>query len=53
KNVVETAMYLELLDKQEKQLRIPNMDRMEQYIERSRPHNNDIQGSRNCRDLPD
>ncbi|MCP4403010.1 MAG: cyclic nucleotide-binding domain-containing protein [bacterium] len=47
KNVVETAMYLELLDKQEKQLRIPNMDRMEQYIERSRPHNNDIQGSHN------
>ena len=32
KNIIETAMYLELLDKQEKYLSIPDMLRLEQYI---------------------
>ena len=53
KNIIETAMYLELLDKQEKQLSIPDMPRLEQYIERTNIHGDDTQRSQGCRDLSD
>ena len=48
KNVVETAMYLELLEKGDRQLSIPDMRRLEQYIERTKLRSDAPQKSRDC-----